>query len=148
MEKETGEKGRIEKKAMASKSLDDLDSRFRPLVDQLLSNLSDAGVKVVVIDTLRTPVEQAQNIANGVSWTQNSKHLPQPPDGKSLAIDLCPTEYLTMKNWNPTGPLWWQIAQAGVALGMRSGMDWHDIGLPPVGETRSSFDPGHLEIVL
>ena len=128
---------------MASRSLNDLDSRFRPLVDQLLVTLGDG---YTVICTLRDEAEQAANVAHGVSWTLKSKHLPQPPDGKSLAIDLAPRDYLGLKYWNPTGPLWWAIAEAAVALGIRSGMDWHGVGLPALGQTRPSWDPGHCEL--
>lgn len=130
-----------------SRDLADLDSRFYPLAVLLIANCQTLNCPVTIITTLRSLPEQEQAVANGVSWTMKSKHLPQPPEGKSLAIDLCPTEYLTMKNWNPTGPLWWLIAKAAIDLGLRSGMDWHGIGLPPVGLTRPSFDPGHCEYV-
>jgi len=132
---------------MPSRDLNDLDPRLRPLADSLIAACEAAGCPVTVITTLRSLPEQEHAVAIGVSWTLNSKHLPQPPSGKSLALDLCPTEYLTMKNWNPDGPLWWVIAQAAVALGLRSGMDWKDRGLPPVGQTRPSWDPGHSEWV-
>ena len=131
---------------MSSRSLDDLDARFRPLAEQVLTKCAAAGLDITIITTLRTPVEQAHAVASGVSWTTHSKHLPQPPDGKSLAIDLAPTLYLPMKLWNPTGALWWIIAQAGVDVGLRSGMDWNGIGLPRTGDNkRAKFDPGHLE---
>ncbi len=133
---------------MPSTSLDDLDPRFRPLAEQWITGCWAAGVPVRIIDTLRTHPEQERDIASGVSWTEHSKHLPQPPDEKSLAMDLCPEEYLAMKNWNPTGAHWWTVASIAVSLGLRSGMDWHGQGLPPVGQVRPSWDPGHAEFVI
>ncbi len=130
-----------------STSIEDLDSRFRPLAEQLIARCRAAGCVVRIITTGRTMTEQEQALAHGVSWTLKSKHLPQPPEGKSLAIDLCPEEYLAMKNWNPGGALWWTIAGNAIALGLRSGMDWHGVGLPPVGHMRPSWDPGHSEYV-
>ena len=131
---------------MIETSLDKLDKRIRPLADQLLGLAEQAGIRLRVINTLRTHEQQASNIANGVSWTKHSLHLPQPPDGLSLAFDVCPIEYLAIKNWNPTGPKWWIIAELGVSLGLGSGMDWHDVGIPPIGETRRAWDPGHFDL--
>lgn len=116
------------------KSLDSLASYFRPQVDEFLGAAEAAGVLLTVIDTDRTESEQQQKINQGVSWTQNSKHLPQPPEGKSEAIDVCPTEYLTMKNWNPRGPLWNEIG----LLGEKCGMFWG-------GKWSSHPDPGHFQ---
>jgi peptidoglycan LD-endopeptidase CwlK len=113
------------------KSLDELASYFRPLAEKLITACEDAGIPVTVVDTGRTPVEQQQKLAQGVSWTEHSKHLPQPPEGKSEAIDLCPTEYLTMKNWNPTGPLWDHMGAIGESLGLIWGGGWlnhRDVG--------------------
>ena len=67
-----------------SRSLNDLAPAFRPLAVELLARLTEAGVPVMIIDTLRTPEEHADNLRRGVSWTTRSKHL----DG--LAIDICP----------------------------------------------------------
>lgn len=131
---------------MASRNLNDLDSRIFPLAVRLLGQAIDAGVPLTVITTLRSQEEQELAVKRGYSWTLNSKHLPQPPSGKSLAIDVCPTELLSVKNWGPDSPLWWKVAELGVALGLRSGMDWQGIGLPPVGHCRACWDPGHFEV--
>src|SRR6266436_5032020 len=95
------------------KELSALASYFRPQVDNFLGECEAVGILLTVIDTDRTEDEQQVKLAQGVSWTQRSKHLPQPPEGKSEAIDVCPTQYLTMKNWNPTGSLWSQIGAIG-----------------------------------
>ncbi len=130
---------------MSSRLLSDLDSRLLPLAEELIAKSLAAGVPLTVITTLRSMQEQELAVQHGVSWTINSKHLPQPPEGKSLAIDVCPTVLLTQKNWAPMNPMWWTVAEIGVALGLRSGMDWKGVGLPPVSETRPSWDPGHFE---
>lgn len=115
-------------------SLDALASYFRPQVDDFLARCQAAGIDLAIIDTDRTPTEQQMKLAQGVSWTEHSKHLPQAPEGKSEAIDVCPKEYLTMKLWNPTGPLWAQIGAIGEACGMFWGGRW---------ETHT--DVGHLQ---
>lgn len=130
---------------MPSRLMRDLDGRFRPIAQQLIDGVESAGINLTIVCTLRTVEEQRRNVAHGVSWTMNSKHLPQPPEGKSWAIDLVPTDLISTKNWSPKHPDWWVLAKAAVNLGLRSGMDWHDVGLPPVGSTRPSWDPGHVE---
>jgi hypothetical protein len=118
------------------KSLDELASYFRPQVDAFLGECESEGILLTVIDTGRTLTEQDQKLAQGVSWTQNSKHLPQPPEGKSEAIDVCPTAYLTIKNWNPTGPLWSKVGIIGEKYGMFWGGHWS-----------SHPDPGHFQYI-
>src|SRR5712664_1861134 len=103
------------------KDLSALASYFRPQVDEFLGACEAAGILLTVIDVDRTPAEQQQKLADGVSWTTHSKHLPQPPEGKSEAIDVCPTVYLSQKGWGPGGPLWAQIGAIGEKIGMRWG---------------------------
>ncbi len=45
-----------------SRRLDDLSDRFRPMAFEFIARLTEAGIPVMVIDTLRTPEEQAENI--------------------------------------------------------------------------------------
>src|SRR3972149_1349000 len=61
-----------------SRKLDALAPRLKPLVFELLARSVEAGIPVMIIDTLRTPEEHAANLAKGVSWIKVSKHLPQP----------------------------------------------------------------------
>ncbi len=122
---------------MSSRSLEDLDGRFRPLADQLLAQSSAAGIPLRVINTLRTQAEQDHNILIGVSWTTHSLHLPQPPDGKSLAIDVCPAALLHEKGWAPGAPEWQTIGVIGEALGLRWGGRW-----------KKQLDLGHFEMIL
>ncbi len=108
-----------------SRSLDELSSRFKPLAQQLLDRLKEEGIDdIVVVYTSRTPEEQRDCIARGVSWTNNSKHLPQPPEGKSEAIDLCPKRLMVEKFWAPHDPLWDKMGRIGKSLGLKWGGEW------------------------
>ncbi len=131
---------------MASRNLNDLDQRLKPLAEELIARSLAAGIPLTIITTLRSMQEQELAVAHGVSWTIKSMHLPHSPEGKSLAIDVVPTSLISQKWWAPKNPLWWAVAQIAVDLGLRVGMDWHDVGLPPVGQTRPKWDPGHMEL--
>lgn len=121
------------------KSLDELASYFRPQVDQFLAECAAAGIPLTVEDTGRTPEEQAVHLINGTSKTQHSRHLPQPPEDKSEAIDVVPTVCLPMKYWGWTGdpatshPAWARIIDIGTRLGLSNGYRmW-------------GWDPGHFQ---
>ena len=111
-----------------SRKLDDLDPKFRPLAVELLARLTESGIAVMIVDTLRTPEEHAANLAKGVSWTKHSKHL------HGYAIDICP--YHTYAVAGPDKLLWeaddiWlKIGKIGEALGLRWGGRWR---IPDLG---------------
>lgn len=112
-----------------SRSLDDLDYRIRNVVFEFLARCAENGIPVMVVDTLRTAEEQAANIAKGVSWTSNSKHLPQPETGKSLAIDVAPYEQFNLYGpdklrWDANDPVWLKIGILGEKCGLRWGGRW------------------------
>lgn len=122
-----------------SRSLNDLSSRFRPLAVEFLARCAESGIPVMIIDTLRTWEEQKDNIARGVSWTMNSKHLPQDPEGKSEAIDVAPFEVYQLHGpdklmWNAEDPVWQKIGVIGESLGLVWGGRWR------------VRDMGHFEI--
>lgn len=117
-----------------SRALNDLSPRFKPLAIELLARLTEAGIPVMVIDTLRTPEEHAANLAKGVSWTTRSKHL----DGD--AIDICPYAIYDVGgpdklNWDAGHPVWKRIGEIGESLGLRWGGRW------------KQKDMGHFEYV-
>lgn len=117
-----------------SRRLDDLSPRFRPLAIELLARLTEAGISVMVVDTLRTPEEHAANLAKGVSWTTHSKHL----DGD--AIDICPYAIYDLAGpdklqWDAGHPVWKRIGEIGEGLGLRWGGRW------------KKKDLGHFEYV-
>lgn len=123
------------------RSLDELDPIFRPLVDQLLANVREAGIPISIICTGRSQAEQDANVAHGVSQVKVSKHQ------QGLAIDICPHSLLDKKGWAPADPLWWKIAGIGLSLGLRWGGKWEH-PMPPVGKVPEYFfDPGHFEYV-
>ncbi len=106
-----------------SRALNDLDPKFRPAVFEFLARLTEAGIPVMVVDTLRTPQEHAENLAKGVSWITHSKHL----DG--LAVDICPYSIYQLKGpdkleWDSSDPVWERIAKIGESLGLISGHRW------------------------
>lgn len=106
-----------------SRALDDLSARFRPLAVELLARCCEERIPVLIVDTLRTPAEQAQNIANGVSWTKNSKHL------TGDAIDIVPFDIYQLDGedkvqWDSSHPVWLKIGRIGERLGLRWGGRW------------------------
>ena len=125
-----------------SRALDDLDSQFRPLAYELIARCVEAGIVVMIIDTLRTKEEQEANVAKGVSWTMNSKHLPQLPEGKSRAIDIAPYSIFQLAGpdklqWDAGDPVWNRIGEIGEKLGLKWG----------VRRGGKQIDPGHFEFV-
>lgn len=89
-----------------------------------LSQAGLAGCIVTVIETGRDEERQAYYVEIGVSHTEKSLHLPQPPKGKALAYDIAPKDYLAMKGWNPGGDLWILLGTIGEGLGMEWGGRW------------------------
>jgi D-alanyl-D-alanine carboxypeptidase len=121
-------------------SLDHLAPEFKPLAMELIARCIAERIQVVVINTLRTPAEQAAELASGNSWTSNSKHLPQPPSGLSQAIDLAPLGMYQERgpdkiDWDDSDPSWDSIGAIGVKIGLR----W--------GKSFPKPDLGHFEYV-
>lgn len=118
-----------------SQALDDLDPRFKVLAIELLARLVEAKLPVLIVETRRTPAQQAINLAKGVSWVVHSKHL----DG--LAMDLVPYSVYTLApggdklEWDGSNPAWQTIGRIAKSLGLRWGGDWQQ------------RDLGHVEYV-
>jgi peptidoglycan L-alanyl-D-glutamate endopeptidase CwlK len=125
---------------MSSRSVSDLQPDVRRDCVLLMNKAAAEGMSVTLIDTLRSPAEQQVKIATGVSWTQNSLHEPQPPDGLARAFDLAPTELIVIKGWAPESPLWKQLGAWGKALGLEWGGDW------PYNPPHSKPDPSHFQL--
>ncbi len=72
--------------------LNDLTPAFRILAEQLLAQWRAAHPDdpLIITCTLRTLAEQDAAKAAGRSQIRQSKHLPQPPDQLSHALDVCP----------------------------------------------------------
>lgn len=111
-----------------SRLLSDLTPAMRSKAVEFLSKCLEEKIPLMVIDTLRTPKEQEENIKKGVSWTKNSKHLPG-PDGKSRAIDVCPYKTFVLHGenklqWDQKDPVWAKIGAIGESLGLTWGGRW------------------------
>ena len=112
-----------------SRKLNDLSPEMRPLAMQLLARCVEAGIMVIVVDTLRTKEEQAEYVRRGVSWTSNSKHL------TGDAIDVAPYEVWLANGpdkiaWDSNNPAWQKIGAIGEAIGLKWGGRWtvRDLG--------------------
>lgn len=112
-----------------SRKLDDLEPRFRAKAVELIARAAEAGIPLMIVDTLRTPQEQAENIAKGVSWTTHSKHL------TGRAIDVCPYERFLIDGpdklaWDASDAVWDTLGGIGERLGLRWGGRWkqRDLG--------------------
>jgi hypothetical protein len=126
---------------MPIRTLDSLDIRFRFKAIELLARCTEAGVPVLIINTLRTQAEQDEAIRTGHSKVARSKHQ----DG--LAIDICPIEqFLIHKSnklqWDINDPVWKQIGEIGQKLGLRWGGTFK-----PLNQNGLGWDPGHFEYV-
>jgi D-alanyl-D-alanine carboxypeptidase-like protein len=78
---------------------------------------------VMVVDTLRTPLEHSENLAKGTSWTPRSKHL------VGLAIDIAPFETYLLHGpdklkWDSSDPVWRRLGEIGEGLGLLWGGRW------------------------
>ena len=112
-----------------SRRLSDLSTRFRPLAVELIALCTEMQIPLMILDTLRTEAEQKENIRKGVSWTMNSKHLPQPPEMRSEAIDVAPYAMFQLKGpdklqWDSNDPVWQRIGGIGESLGLVWGGRW------------------------
>ncbi len=117
-----------------SRRLDDLSDAFRPLAFELIARAAEAGIPLLIIDTLRTPQEQAENIAKGVSWTKHSKHL------IGRAIDVCPYSHFDLHGpdklqWDAGDPIWDKLGGIGESIGLTWGGRW-----------KKTPDLGHFEL--
>jgi peptidoglycan LD-endopeptidase CwlK len=118
-----------------SKALDDLDPKFKLTVFQLLARWTEAGIPVLIVETLRTQAQHELNLSAGRSWTKHSKHL----DG--FAIDVVPYALYTLApggdklEWNSDAPVWQVLGKIGEGLGLRWGGRW------------TQRDMGHFEAV-
>lgn len=133
-----------------SRALDDLSSDLQPKAFELLARLTERGVHVLIVDTLRTEEEHVKNLTAGTSAAKFSRHLArklrrfcQPDDPnreKSDAMDLCPYEIFAARGpdklqWDPTAAEWNVIGEIAEGLGLVWGGRW----VKP-------FDPGHVEL--
>lgn len=114
-----------------SRNLSDLCYCIRPQVEKLLREAHQKfGWSMVVVDTVRTPEEQRENLAKKVSWTLRSNHLPQPSCNKSHAADIAPYHLMQLKNWGPEHPDWELLGELGESFGLLWGGRWKQRDCP------------------
>jgi peptidoglycan L-alanyl-D-glutamate endopeptidase CwlK len=106
-----------------SRKLDDLSLQFKPLAVLFLARCVEAGIPVLIVDTLRTQAEHEENLRKGVSWTQRSKHL------TGDAIDIVPYAVYDAQGedkllWDGNHPVWTKLGAIGEAVGMTWGGRW------------------------
>lgn len=134
-----------------SRLLNDLSAPMRVRAYHWLALLTEAGVSVMILDTLRTEAEHAANLAKGTSKIATSFHLPRkmrvpnmsaahPDYGKSDAMDICPFRQYDLHGpdklqWDTTDPAWKIIITTCEAAGLESGGRWKD-----------PHDPGHGQL--
>lgn len=117
-----------------SRNLSDLCDCIRPKAEQLLRKAhEELNWTMVVVDTVRTPEEQQENIRLKVSWTTKSDHLPQPVCGKSHAVDIAPYHLTQKKNWAPDHPDWEILGRMGEGIGLYWGGRWKKRDCPHFG---------------
>lgn len=132
-----------------SRALNDLAPEFRPLAIELLARCVEAGIAVMIVDTLRTQAEHEANLAKGVSWTNRSKHL------FGLAIDIAPYDEYRLHGadklkWDPSDAAWGKIGVIGESLGLKWGVWVRSARAVPDWARRGEFvniDLGHFELV-
>ena len=97
-----------------------------------------------VVDVLRNESEQRANIKNGVSWTMDSRHLPD-DDGLAFAADLYP--YYEGKTQHRPW-MYRQIAEAMFRAAIELGVDiewggfWKGQDMPHWQLSRASYPKG------
>jgi D-alanyl-D-alanine carboxypeptidase len=96
----------------------------RHLWIQFRGECERSGVPVTLIETLRSPERQRYCIEAGVSLRRTTRHLQQPPKGRALAFDACPTEYLRLKFWNVRGIYWQRLGVIARDVGLEWGGHW------------------------
>lgn len=126
-----------------SRKLADLSPRFYPLATALIAQIVEATIPILILDTRRTPEEQAEAIRTGHSWTIHSKHL------TGDAIDLVPYEIYQLHGpdklqWDTHDPVWQTLGKIGEALGLRWGGRWPQKDLGHF-EYPDSITPGSVQ---
>jgi peptidoglycan L-alanyl-D-glutamate endopeptidase CwlK len=96
-------------------------SEVKPLLRQwAFKTLEISAVDISAVDGKRTIEEQAENVANGVSWSMDSRHLPDPIDDLAFALDLYP--FVNGKT-DHSDHAYQRLAKAGFIVACELGID-------------------------
>ncbi len=124
----------------------ELQDSVRPLAENLLRLSADAGIPLKVVSTYRSPEAQQALKDSGRGVTSAGALLSY--HNHRLALDVVPLEYLSLKDWNPEGPLWKRVGEIGKSAGLEWGGDWQKKDLPhfqfsggtPIRELKSYYE--------
>lgn len=123
----------------------ELQESVRPLAENLLRLSADAGIPLKVVQGYRTPEAQQALLDSGKGVTNAGAMLSY--HNHRLALDVVPLEYISMKDWNPSGSLWQRVGEIGKSVGLEWGGDWKKKDLPhfqltgaPIRELKSYFE--------
>ena len=100
---------------------------MRSLATAFLERCAAAGIPCEIVQGERSMAAQAAIYAQGRTTPGPIVSHAAPGDSYhnyQLAFDAVPTAYLSLPNWNPTGPLWARIGEIGTALGLEWGGHW------------------------
>lgn len=119
---------------------------FRLVVDRFLARCVEAGIMVMVVETYRSQEAHEEDVKNGRSWVEKSKHQNTtkrtiPGDARvdiptrlvnlpaSLAIDVAPYDQYQLYGadklqWNADDPVWQRLGEIGESLGLKWGGRW------------------------
>jgi len=125
--------------------ISELQESVRPLAENLLRLAADQGIALRVVSAYRTPSAQEALLQSGKGVTNAGALLSY--HNHRLAFDVVPVEYLSLKDWNPSGELWAKVGALGRGLGLEWGGDWKKKDLPhfqltgaPIRELKSYFE--------
>lgn len=106
---------------------------MQSITKSLLERCQDAGVPCELVQGTRLMSEQEKIYTQGRTAPGRIVSRARPGDSfhnYGLAVDIVPKAYLTLPNWNPTGPLWLKIGSIGKGLGLEWGGDWNTPDYP------------------
>lgn len=142
--------GGLPSPAMASRSTDELTQRFLFPFAKFCMYLVEAGVPFLIVQTLRSIDESADNIAKGTSWVSDplaSRHVDAYLRGWDIhgsdAADVVPYDTYLLHGadkleWNTDDPVWLKVRDAAA----RVGLGW---GVVVMRQGRKvQVDPGHV----
>lgn len=125
--------------------INELQESVRPLAQNLLRLAADQGIQLKIVSAYRSPDQQQALKDSGKGVTNAGALLSY--HNHRLAFDVAPIEYLSLPDWNPTGPLWAKIGAIGKSVGLEWGGDWQKKDLPhfqltgaPIRELKSYFE--------
>lgn len=114
----------------------------------------------------RLTTDQVNELRKKVGWPplqpfENIKTVTKARAGYSwhgfaMAVDVVPYDSAQHPDWNDSHPVWQEVVQKGEALGMVSGVSWHDkphfqltgrFPVTPTDEVRSIAELGGIQAV-